>query len=41
MRIKMKKSLTLINLGDEPFAKALRSLETCVSVNNNICGKLV
>ena len=22
------------------FAKALRSLETCVLVNNNLCGKL-
>ena len=28
-------------LADEPFAEALRSLETCVSVNNNFCGKLV
>ena len=28
-------------LADESFAKALRSLETCVSVNNNLCGKLV
>ena len=27
-------------LADEPFAKALRSLETCVSVNNSVCGKL-
>ena len=27
-------------LADEPFAKALRSLETCVLVNNNLCGKL-
>ena len=27
-------------LADEPFAKALRSLETCASVNNNLCGKL-
>ena len=26
---------------DEPFAKALRSLETCVLVNNNLCEKLV
>ena len=25
----------------EPFAKALRSLETYVSVNNSLCGKLV
>ena len=28
-------------LVDELFAKALRSLETCLSVNNNLCGKLV
>ena len=27
-------------LADEPFAKTLRSLETCVSINNNLCGKL-
>ena len=27
-------------LADEPFAKALRILETCVSVNNNLCEKL-
>ena len=27
-------------LADEPFAKALRSLETCVLVNNNSCGML-
>ena len=27
-------------LADESFAKALRSLETCVLVNNNLCGKL-
>ena len=26
-------------LADEPFAKALRSFETCVLVNNNLCGK--
>ena len=26
---------------DEPFAKALWSLETCVSVDNNSCRKLV
>ena len=25
---------------DELFAKALRSLEFCVLVNNNLCGKL-
>ena len=25
-------------LADEPFAKALRSFETCVLVNNNLCG---
>ena len=25
---------------DEPFAKALRIFETCVSVNYNLCGKL-
>ena len=23
-----------------PFAKALRNFETCVLVNNNLCGKL-
>ena len=28
-------------LADETFAKASRSFETCVSVNNNLCGKLV
>ena len=28
-------------LDDETFAKALRIFETFVSVNNNICGKLV
>ena len=26
-------------LTDEPFAKALRSFETCVLVNNNLCRK--
>ena len=26
---------------DESFAKALRIFETCVLVNNNLCGKLV
>ena len=29
------------SLNDELFAKALQSLETCVSVNKNLCGKLV
>ena len=28
-------------LADEPFAKALQIFGTCVSVNNNLCGKLV
>ena len=28
-------------LADEPFAKTLRIFETCVLVNNNLCGKLV
>ena len=28
-------------LADQPFAKALWIFETCVSVNNNLCGKLV
>ena len=28
-------------LADEPFAKALRIFETCVSVNDNLCGKSV
>ena len=27
-------------LTDKPFAKALRNFETCVLVNNNLCGKL-
>ena len=27
-------------LADQPFSKALQSLETCVLVNNNISGKL-
>ena len=28
-------------LADEPFAKALQIFETCVSVNNILCRKLV
>ena len=28
-------------LADEPFVKALRIFETCVSVNSNLCGKLI
>ena len=28
-------------LADEPFAKALQISETCVSVNNNLSGKLL
>ena len=28
-------------LADKLFAKALRRLETCLSVNNNLCGKLI
>ena len=28
-------------LADEPFVKALRIFETCVSVDNNLCRKLV
>ena len=28
-------------LADEPFAKPLRIFETCASVANNLCGKLV
>ena len=27
-------------LADEPFAKPLRSFETCALVNNNLCGEL-
>ena len=27
-------------LTEDSFAKALRSLETCVLVNKNLCGKL-
>ena len=27
-------------LAEEPFAKALRNFETCVLVNNSLCGKL-
>ena len=27
-------------LADEPFAEILQSFETCVLVNNNLCGKL-
>ena len=30
-----------MSLAEEFFAKALRSLETCVLVNNNSCEKLV
>ena len=28
-------------LADEAFAKALKTLKTCVLVTNNLCGKLV
>ena len=28
-------------LADEPFGRALRIFETCVLVNNTLCGKLV
>ena len=28
-------------LADEPFGKAVETLETCVSVNNSLCGKFV
>ena len=28
-------------LTDEPFAKALQIFESCVSINNNSCGKFV
>ena len=28
-------------LANEPFTKALQIFETCVLVNNNLCGKLV
>ena len=28
-------------IADELFAKVLRSLKTCILVNNNLCGKLV
>ena len=28
-------------LADELFAKALQTFETCVSVNNNLCEKLL
>ena len=28
-------------LANEPFAKVLRIFETCVLVNNNLCGKLI
>ena len=27
-------------LADKPFGKTIQSLETCVLVNNNLCGKL-
>ena len=30
----------LIILAEELFTKALRGFETCVLVNNNLCGKL-
>ena len=33
-------SFDIFMLTDEPFAKALRSFETCVLVNNNSCGTL-
>ena len=32
--------IVLFFYADEPFAKALRSFETCVLVNNNLCRKL-
>ena len=28
-------------LADDTFAKALKSLKTCVLVNDSLCGKLV
>ena len=28
-------------VADKPFAKAFRIFETCLLVNNNLCGKLV
>ena len=28
-------------LADELFAKALQSFESCLSVTNNLCGKLI
>ena len=28
-------------LADKPFAKVLQIFETCVLVNNNLCGKLI
>ena len=32
--------LTNFVFADERFAKALRIIETCVSIDNNFCGKL-
>ena len=37
----MQLSFNNFILADEPFKKALRSFETCVLVNNNLCGKLI
>ena len=36
----MQLSLQLSILAEELFAQGLRSFETCVLVNNNVCGKL-
>ena len=33
--------MKILYIADEPFAKALRISETCVSVNNNLYRKLV
>ena len=35
------KVFEIFTLADEPFAKARQIFETCVSVNNSLCGKLV
>ena len=34
-------SIFILCFIEKPFVKILQSLKTCVSINNNLCGKLV